>query len=278
MTIKLALPDYAFPKLRWDQALRLISDLGVKAVDIGLFANRSHLRPEEMLRDPTKAAAHASSMLREHDLEVADVFGQPGTAFEEKAVNSPDAKERHAACDFFWRVLEFAARCNAKHVTFLPGVHFQEEEYESSLRRSAEELSWRVDAAARMGITMSVEPHIGSIISTPSLVRTLINRVPKLTLTLDYTHFTLQGIVDQEIEPLLTTASHFHARCACRDKLQCSFNENTIDYPRIVARMKEIGYSGYVVVEYVWTEFMHCNDVDILTETIQLRELITASG
>ncbi len=274
MGLKLAISDYTFPKLEWEQALRLGHDLGMEAVDIGLFAGRSHLRPEDLSPHASAPAARVTKALRAHELEIADVFGQPGASFEERAVNHPDAGERKKATDFYWRLLEFTTRCNAKHMSLLPGVHFEQESYENSLKRCADELAWRVEAASKFGIVFAVELHLGSIAPTPSQAKRLLELVPGLTLTLDYTHFTFQGIPDDEIEPLLSSTSHFHARGACKKKLQASSKENTIDYPRIMRAMKKMGYTGYVVLEYVWTEWMRCNEVDNLTETILLRDLL----
>ena len=45
MKLKLACSDFTFPILPHDQALQLISMLGIKGVDIGLFEDRSHLQP-----------------------------------------------------------------------------------------------------------------------------------------------------------------------------------------------------------------------------------------
>lgn len=276
MPPKLAIADFTFPKLEWEQALRLARDLDIRAVDLGLFTGRSHLRPEELFGDLPGSAARVSAAIRSHQLEIADVFGQAALVAEDKAVNHPEAGERRSASEFFWQILDFSARCNARHLSLLPGVHFEEESYEDSLQRSVEELSWRVEAASKIGIVMGIEPHIGSIVPTPALTRRLINRVPGLTLTLDYTHFTLQGIPDEEIEPLLVFASHFHARGACKGKLQASLRENTIDFPRVLRAMKTVGYAGYVALEYVWTEWMRCNEVDNLSETILLRDLLLA--
>jgi sugar phosphate isomerase/epimerase len=278
MSLKLAIADFSFPKLEWEKALRLARDLDIAAVDLGLFVGRSHLRPEELFSDPSKAAARVSAALRSHQLEVADVFGQPALVAEEKAVNHPDANERKKAAEFLWRILEFSARCNAKHLTILPGVHFGEESYEDSLKRAAQELAWRVEAASKMGIVLGVEPHIGSIVPTPAQARRLIELVPGLTLTLDCCHFTLQGIPDEEIEPLLEFASHVHARGACKGKLQASVKENTIDFPRVLRAMRKAGYDGYVALEYVWTEWMRCNEVDNLSETILLRDLLRSAA
>ncbi|PYV20938.1 MAG: hypothetical protein DMG24_21105 [Acidobacteria bacterium] len=102
--------------------------------------------------------------------------------------------------------------------------------------------------------------------------------VPGLTLTLDYTHFTYQGLPDDAIEPLLAHASHFHARAACRGKLQAPLKQNTIDYRRVLRAMKGANYSGFVVLEYVWVDWMGCNEVDNLSETILLRDLLCSSA
>jgi len=54
--------------------------------------------------------------------------------------------------------------------------------------------------------------------------------------------------------------------------LQTSFQANTIDYERIVAAMHRTGYGGYLGIEYVWTEWERCNEVDNLSETIRFRD------
>ena len=274
MSLRLAIADYSFPKLEWDQAVRLAADMGMQAFDIGLFAGRSHLDPAEVLSNPRQSSARVSAELKANNLEIADVFGQPGRVFEENAVNHPDTAVRKKAADFFHRILEFAVRCNARHVTLLPGLHFPTESYEDSLARCVEELAWRVEAAARMGVVFSVEAHVGSIAPTPAQAQRLIDLVPGLTLTLDYTHFTYQGFPDNEIEPLLASSSHFHARGACKGKLQAASTENTIDYVGVLQAMRRLNYAGFVVLEYVWVDWMRCNEVDNISETILLRDLL----
>ena len=113
---------------------------------------------------------------------------------------------------------------------------------------------------------------VGSIVPTPEQALKLAEAVPGLTLTLDYTHFTRDGVPDSQIEPLVQHASHFHARGARENRLQCSFKDNSIDYGRIVELMQTSGYSGYIGVEYVWIDWEHCNEVDNLSETILFRD------
>lgn len=277
VTLKLATADYSFPLLEWEQTLRLARDLGMQGIDISLFQGRSQLKPDEILANPSKSAARISAAVESQGLEIADIFGQPGKTFHENAPNDPDEVVRKRAGEFFYRILEFTTRCNGKHVTILPGVHFERESYADSFERCADELAWRCEAAAKVGVRFAVEAHLGSIVPTPEDAQKLLDRVPGLTLTLDYGHFTYQGIPDDRIEPLMSRASHFHARCARKERLQAPLKENTIDFPRIVQAMRRERYSGFVAIEYVWIDWEHCNEVDNLSETILLRDLVRAA-
>jgi hypothetical protein len=56
------------------------------------------------------------------------------------------------------------------------------------------------------------------------------------------------------VEPLVAHASHFHARGARRGRLQSSFQQNRIDYARVLRAMQKVKYQGYVGVEFVWVD------------------------
>jgi sugar phosphate isomerase/epimerase len=275
--MRLSTCDFTFPKLAWEQAIRLGRDIGAEAIDISLFKDRSHLDPNTVLANPAQWAARVLAELGANGVGISDVFGQAGATAEENALNSPEELVRRKASEFFERVLEFALRCTASHLTLLPGVHFPQEAHEDSLKRSAEELAWRGDAARSAGVILSIETHLGSVSSTPALAARLLEMSPGLTFTLDYGHFACQGIPDEEVEPLLLHASHFHARGACKGKLQAAMRENVIDYPRILRKMKQTGYKGFIALEYVWIEWMRCNDVDNVSETILLRDLLRSA-
>ncbi|WP_165253451.1 sugar phosphate isomerase/epimerase family protein [Paludisphaera soli] len=277
MTLKLACADFTFPLLAHDKVLDLIALLEFQGVDVGLFEGRSHLWPSRAFEDPRGSARALAGRLRDRGLEAADVFLQTAPDFTSFAPNHPDPARRRLGRDWFERTLEFANVCGAGHVTALPGVTFDEEEPPTeSWRRCCDELAWRCEAAAARGVVFAIEAHVGSIVPTPAAAAELVRSVPGLTLTLDYTHFTRDGRPDAEVEPLIALASHFHARCARPGRLQACFKDNTIDYHRVVDVMKQVGYSGYVGVEYVWIDWEHCNEVDNLSESILLRDHIRA--
>jgi sugar phosphate isomerase/epimerase len=274
MTLKLACADFAFPLLPHDKVLDLVALLDFEGVDIGLFEGRSHLWPSRVFNDVRGTARELAGKLRDRGLAPADVFLQTAPDFTSVAPNHPDAAVRRQARDWFARTVEFAAECGGRHVSALPGVHFDDVPADESYQRCCDELAWRCETARTQNITFSVEAHVGSIAPTPEAAARLVRSVPGLTLTLDYTHFIRDGVPDSEVEPLIAVASHFHARCARPGRLQASLAENVIDYRRVLDVMRQVGYAGYVGVEYVWVDWEHCNEVDNLSETILLRDLL----
>ena len=243
MRLDLACADYTFPLLSHDKALDVVALLGFTAINIGVFSGRSHVTPEDVLPDIPAAAKNLTMKLNDRGLAVADIFYQ-ASDFEDRAANHPDMAQRRQSRDLYQRMVEFALRCNSPHITGLPGIHWSDEPLDSSLQRSAEELAWRVEQARQLGIVYSVEPHLGSVVATPQDVQHLVDLAPTLTLTLDYGHFVYQGFPENEIEPLLRYASHFHARCAAPRRLQAKFQDNSINFGRILNEMNRIGYSG----------------------------------
>lgn len=272
MTLKLACADFTFPLLAHERALDLVALLEFPAVDIGLFEERSHLWPSREFKQLDKNAALLRRKLADRGLVAADVFLQTATDFASLAPNQPDTRRRRKARDLFTKTLDYAAGCGSRHVSALPGVHFPEEPLATSLKRSSEELAWRCEQAKSRSLIFSVEAHVGSIVPRPKAALKLVNMTPGLTLTLDYTHFTRAGIADDQVEPLLQHASHFHTRGARKGRLQASFQDNTIDYARVWRQMHATGYQGYVGIEYVWIDWEHCNEVDNISETILYRD------
>jgi sugar phosphate isomerase/epimerase len=274
MKLKLACADFAFPLLTHDRALDLIAMLEFDGVDIGLFEGRSHLQPSQVFKSPAKSGAALGRKLADRNLRCADVFLQTDPSFVRYAVNHPQAGRRRWAREWFLQALDYAAAAGAKHVTALPGVYFDDEKPTASWQRCCGELAWRVEQARQHGLVFGIEAHVGSIVPKPKEALRLLGGVPGLTLTLDYTHFTRCGLPDSAAEPLIAHASHFHARGARKGLLQTSFQRNTIDYARVLRAMRQTGYKGYVGVEYVWIDWEHCNEVDNLSETIQLRDFL----
>jgi sugar phosphate isomerase/epimerase len=272
----LACADFTFPLLPHDKVLQLIAMLEFEGVDIGLFENRSHLWPSREFAQLNLAAQRLKSQLDSRGLAAADIFLQMDPDFAPYAINHPEAARRQKAREWFMRTLEYAGQVGAHHVTTLPGVEFDAAAPADAWQRAVDELHWRVEQAQRFGIVFGVEPHVGSIVPDPRLTMKLVDQVPGLTLTLDYTHFIRLGMADMEVEPLVALASHFHVRGARPGRLQTTFKDNTIDYARVVNLMRATGYTGWLGIEYIWLDWEGCNECDNISETILFRDHLRA--
>lgn len=275
--MRLACGDHSFPLLPHEDVCRLASMLGLEGIDIGLMGNRSHVRPEVIRDDVAGWADRVGRSVADAGIEVADVFLIPWSDFETMAPNHPDAAQREDAAAIFRLGLDFAEGLGAGGMTLLPGIDWPGEDHDTGLKRSAQELTWRVDEARARGIRLSVEPHLGSNIGEPERAARLVELTPGLELTLDYGHFTYQGYDDAAIEPLIAHARHFHARGAAPQRMQIGLKDSTIDYGRVVDAMREHDYDGWLAVEYVWSDWERCDECDNVSETILLRDRLKAA-
>lgn len=130
-----------------------------------------------------------------------------------------------------------------------------------------------MEEAAARGLALSVEGHVGSDVDSPEKLARLLELTPGLTLTLDYCHYTYLDYPDREVEPLLAHSRHLQCRAAAEGQLQVRYQDNAIDYSRVVEVLSELDYRGYLGLEYVWMEKWDCDRVENTMETIQLRDL-----
>lgn len=264
--------DFTFPLLPHDKVLQLIKLLGINAVDLGFFSGRSHLQPEHVFGNVAGAAKKFSARLNELGLDLADVFLQTSESPAHLPANHPDPIVRKKTRELMKIAIEFTVNAGCQHITGLPGVSHPGVSDGDSRLRAAEESSWRAEEAAKAGLVYSIEPHVGSICWSAETTLEFLRQSQNVTLTLDYGHFIYQGLSNESVHPLLSHASHFHARGGAPGQLQSTMKDNAIDFAAIIRELKRLNYRGYICLEYVWVDWEGCNRTDNVAETILLRE------
>jgi sugar phosphate isomerase/epimerase len=275
--IELSCGDQSWAALPHDRALEIIRLLGFDRVDIVLGVNPRHLVAAEVSGDPEAAAAALTASLERLSLSAADVFIGPLGDFEHLCPNHPDDAERSRSRELFTGVLEFARRLGSPGVTQVPGIQWPGETHAESLRRTAAELGERAEIARRAGLRLSVEGHLGSVAERPEHLNDLLALAPGLELTLDPSHFHAQGLELPDYSNLLAHARHTHFRGAAKGRPQVTLRESAITAADIVGALREHAYDGGICLEYVCVDWERCDECDVVTETVQLRDELTAA-
>ena len=135
-----------------------------------------------------------------------------------------------------------------------------------------------VPMANSHGVELSVEPHVGGLLKSPNACLAFIDAVPGLKLTLDYAHFACMGFPQTEIDPLARHAAHVHMRQARPGALQAKLAEGTLDFVAMVETLRSVDFEGFLSIEYVHQNYMNTLFDDVLTETIQMRNLLRECG
>jgi sugar phosphate isomerase/epimerase len=263
--------DYAFPILPQAKRFALLQLLGFEYVDIGLFERSSDLMPSQLLAEPRNFTKQLRANLQSASLHVSDVFLQIGLEPTSAAANDPSREIRSHNRKIFLLALDMCADLACTHLTGLPGVRHKGIGETDDLTLALEEASWRQLAASRAGVVYAIEPHVGSLCSDVASTRSFVESVPGLTLALDYGHFIAADILSSDVHSLLPFSSQIHARCAAPGQLQTQLSENTIDFDEMLRNLRKRMYPGFLVIEYVWTEWKRCNRTDNVSETLLLR-------
>jgi sugar phosphate isomerase/epimerase len=56
--------------------------------------------------------------------------------------------------------------------------------------------------------------------------------------------------------------------------LQARWEEGVIDFCDILRRLRKAHYKGYLALEYEHDAWLHMDQVDVMTETIKMRDLL----
>lgn len=274
--MRLSIGNSAFPLLSIEQSIRLAGLLEFDGFDVVLNGNSAGLRPEAVMSNLGPWATTVNRLLGEQGMVIADVFCVPWTDFVTMAPNHPDVSERARSRRLFRQMLDLASAVGAPGVTMLPGVDWPDEQHQVSLQRAADELQARAEEAAERGLGFSIEAHVGSVCHDPADVSQLCERAPALALTLDYTHFISQGIAEGDIEPLARRARHVQTRGVAVDRLQAPLHASSLDFERMIDVLDTNGYDGFVTIEYIWVAWKRLNEVDVVSETVMLRDRLRA--
>lgn len=238
--------------------------LGVSAFAWTAKFDRSHLRLVPLIKE-MGFSGFEIAMFDPADLAVDDIRRAFETSDLEctvcailpAGVNpiSPDATVRKTSVQHLVRCIETASALGAK---LLGGPLYAPIGYLPDHRPTKDEWSWAVDAFQSVcnvldscDVTISIEPVNRSetfFVRTAREASSLCEAIghPRFGVTIDTFHANIE---ERDIPEALTSIGphlkHIHASENDRGLL----GKGHVDFPGIVAALKEIGYNGYLMIE-----------------------------
>lgn len=265
--MKLSVTSWSFPHCTLKETVGIARALGIEAVDVGLFY-RSALGKDVLLNDPENAA----EQLKVHDVTLSNLYYLFGASPEDR--NLALAESLRDNVKDFEKVMTFCKAAEIPSVMILPGVLNQGQHRQDALEQTATALKELIPVAKNAGVVVTLEAHVHSYLESPSLILDLLEKAPDLKLALDYAHLVCLGYRQEEIDVLAPAAGHVHLRQARSGVLQAKLEEGTINFPALLAVLRETGYDGYLAAEYVHQPYMNTLFDDVLSETVKMRDLV----
>lgn len=109
--------------------------------------------------------------------------------------------------------------------------------------------------AARRGVVVALEPHVGAAIETPDLMAEVLEQIasPAIRVNFDISHFNVMGIpIEESVAKMLPYTAHTHIkdeRGRAPDYQYVVPGEGEFDYVAYLKAMQRGGYTGAISVE-----------------------------
>ena len=267
--MKLSVTSWSFPQCSFKEAVGLSSLLDINAIDISYFY-RSALDKELLLKDYKKVVDQINS----YDIDYANLYHLFGNSLDDRNLANIDNLKNNI--NDLKTVTDFCVDANIPSIFVLPGVVNKGQSRTDALKDSIESLKNLIEITSKKNIQLLIEPHVHSYLESPDITLELLNSVPGIKLALDYAHFVCLGWTQESIDVLAQHSGHIHLRQAKSGYLQTKLEEGTINFQAVFGKLKEVGYSNYLSIEYVHQNYMMTVYDDVLSETIKMRDLFNS--
>jgi sugar phosphate isomerase/epimerase len=199
-----------------------------------------------------------------------------GAGFTTRPLKSPDPEVRRRNLEDVRQVVEFCAAIACPSVMMLPGVIHAGASKADAIQRCIEASQELLAISQPAGIAIAIEPHAMGLLESPSDTLAVLEGAPGLKLALDYVHFITLGYTQPDVDPLCAFAAHVHLRQAKPGFLQTRLEHGTLNFPALLDSLRQTNYNGCRAVEYAHQDYMQTDNVDVISETVKLRNRVRA--
>ncbi len=269
--MELCCTGWSFPRCSLEEAAGIGRALGFGVMDWGAYPG-GQLDRAAILGNAVPELAR----LQATGLKTGNIYWTFGNGFADRPLNSADRAVRQQNCEDFRRLIDFCERAGVPSVMLLPGVQARGQTRQEAIELCVEACEELMEISRPASVAIALEPHVGGILESPEDTLGVVAQSGDVKLALDYGHFVTLGYTQPAIDPLCPYAAHVHARQGKPGALQTRLEYGTLNFPAMLDTLRGAGYKGYVAIEYVHQDYLQTDNVDVVSETVKLRDLLRA--
>jgi sugar phosphate isomerase/epimerase len=237
-----------FSNLSLDDAFDRLVDLEYTAIEIMIHEKEGHLRPSEVLANPTEMAQICRNTRR---LTVASLSIDIDTPSEEEYYD------------------QFQACCRLAKANKIVTLSVRASELGTPFNEEVERLRKLVQIASMEGVVVGLVTESGRITQDPATVKVLCDNVKGLGVTLDPSHFVYGPHKGGSYDQILEYVVHVRLRDTTSESLQVQVGQGEIEYGRLVSQLAKHNYNRALTVD-----ILPLPDADQAAELRKIRLLL----
>jgi len=234
------------PTVPVDVALAHLAELGFDGVELtvipGYSTELSSLTKSERRR--------ILKLLKKHGLGLPAIAGHTSLMETDAKTHAANLKRLRQTIDL---AVDWAGPDGPPAIDTTAGS--QPDEWESRKAQLVERTQELAEYAQTRGVTIAMEPHVGSIVDTPQKMVELIQLVglPNVKVNFDISHFNVMGFsIEESVSTMAPHAVHTHVKDETGRAPNHQFlipGEGIFDYVAYLHAMQRYGYTGYISAE-----------------------------
>ena len=244
--MQLGFSAWGMPNVPIDAIVRHLSGLGFDGVELTVLSH--HTTALEKLENDERR--RIAKLLKDHNLRLPAIAGHVSLMDEDSDSHAANLERLQRTMDL---ALDWASSDGPPVIdTTAGGVP---EDWESKLGLLVERIQEAAAYGEKKGVTLAIEPHVGSIIDTPDRMLEVINRVGSAAVgvNFDISHFNVMGIgIEESVSAMAPHARHTHVKDERGTAPDFEFlipGEGEFDYVTYLKAMQRHGYTGFITAE-----------------------------
>lgn len=244
--MQLGFSTWGMPAVPIDAIVRHLAGLGFDGVELTVLSH--HTTALEKL-DKTERS-RILKLLQDSNLQLPAIAGHVNLMDEDSASHASNLKRLKETMDL---ALDWASEDGPPVVDTTAGG--KPEDWDSKLGILVERLQEAAEYGEKAGVTVAIEPHVGSIIDTPDRMLEVIRQVNSraVGVNFDISHFNVMGIgIEESVAAMAPHARHTHVKDERGTVPDFEFlvpGEGEFDYVTYLKAMQRHGYTGFITAE-----------------------------